>query len=182
MERRRSGSSSDGSRGMPLARIFKGEQPLKGKPRPPAPIKNQQAISLRFFPGPYGSACVQHAEPSLAETRCIANKLRYRKISHCLVHSQNILAGDFKCLCQSGIDAVATAKYLMSEPMLIKKARNDWIFLIVFFSVQWYIRRHCFSIFTSSLKRAAFKRFDWNKRKFLWIFLLSPHRSSVLRQ
>ena len=23
----------------------------------PAPIKNQQAISLRFFPGPYGSAC-----------------------------------------------------------------------------------------------------------------------------
>ena len=58
------------------------------RPRPPAPIKNQQAISLRFFPGPYGSACVQHAEPSLAETRCIANKLLYRKISHCLVHSQ----------------------------------------------------------------------------------------------
>ena len=57
------------------------------RPRPPAPIKNQQAISLRFFPEPYGSACVQHAEPSLAETRCIANKLLYRKISHCLVHS-----------------------------------------------------------------------------------------------
>ena len=71
----------------PLAGIFKGEQPLNSKPRPPAPIKNQQAISLRFFPGPYGSACVQHAEPSLAETRCIANKLLYRKISHCLVRS-----------------------------------------------------------------------------------------------
>ena len=54
------------------------------RPRPPAPIKNQQAISLRFFPGPCGSACVQHAEPSLAETKCTANKLLYRKISHCL--------------------------------------------------------------------------------------------------
>ena len=71
----------------PLAGIFKGEQPLNSKSRPPAPIKNQQAISLRFFPGPYGSACVQHAEPSLAETKCIANDLLYRKISHCLVHS-----------------------------------------------------------------------------------------------
>ena len=71
----------------PLAGIFKGEQPLNSKPRPPAPIKNQQAISLRFFPGPCGSACVQHAEPSLAETKCTANKLLYRKISHCLVHS-----------------------------------------------------------------------------------------------
>ena len=70
----------------PLAGIFKGEQPLKGKPRPPAPIKNQP-VYWRFFPGLCGSASVQHAEPSLAETRCIANKLLYRKISHCLVHS-----------------------------------------------------------------------------------------------
>ena len=57
------------------------------RPRPPAPIKNQP-VYWRFFPGPYGSACGQHAEPSLAETRCIANKLLYRKISHCLVQSQ----------------------------------------------------------------------------------------------
>ncbi|MBQ4337206.1 MAG: hypothetical protein IJC34_08440, partial [Lentisphaeria bacterium] len=28
------------------------------------------------------------AEPSLAETKCTANKLLYRKISHCLVQSQ----------------------------------------------------------------------------------------------
>ena len=99
MERRRSGSSSDGSRGgCGERRLHKPGTETKWKyrnmpagatrPRPPAPIKNQQAISLRFFPGPCGSACVQHAEPSLAETRCIANKLLYRKISHCLVHSQ----------------------------------------------------------------------------------------------
>ena len=71
----------------PLRGFSARPQPLNDKPRPPAPIKNQQAISLRFFPGPCGSACVQHAEPSLAETRCTANKLLYRKISHCLVLS-----------------------------------------------------------------------------------------------
>ena len=70
----------------PLAGIFKGEQPLNSKPRPPAPIKNQP-VYWRFFPGPMVQR-TKCAEPSLAETKCIANDLLYRKISHCLVHSQ----------------------------------------------------------------------------------------------
>ncbi|MBQ4337458.1 MAG: hypothetical protein IJC34_09725, partial [Lentisphaeria bacterium] len=33
----------------PLRGFSAKPQPLNSKPRPPAPIKNQQAISLRFF-------------------------------------------------------------------------------------------------------------------------------------
>ena len=87
MERRRFEIVDRRGNGQPLlAGIFKGEQPLNGKPRPPAPIKNLQAISLRFLPG----LTVQRAErgePGLAETWCMANELLYRKISHCSVHS-----------------------------------------------------------------------------------------------
>jgi hypothetical protein len=55
------------------------------RPRPPAPIKNQP-VTGDFFRG-FTVQRTKCAEPSLAETKYIANDLLYRKIRQCLVQN-----------------------------------------------------------------------------------------------
>ena len=55
----------------PLAGIFARLQPLKGL----CAKKISKQSACDFLPGAYGSACVQHAEPSLAETKYTANNI-----------------------------------------------------------------------------------------------------------